>query len=205
MSALESLRKASPARAALIEVLHWARAAEAEARTTAFEIYATKPGRVPHHEGRAEAYADAVRELERATARIAQPSIAEIKRRVHEEHESAVRPLDIAEDLRAPEPGSFEGAEIERTTVPPGLYETSGLSNPDDPLTLATIRGAMVILADGSMVKPGETPIGRAAVREALALLRSSLFGTLPGASTSAAIGGPTVAAALDRIAERFK
>jgi broad specificity phosphatase PhoE len=49
----------------------------------------------------------------------APPSPAETKSRVLEEHESAVRPLDIADDLRVPEPGSFEGA----TLATPNLVE----------------------------------------------------------------------------------
>jgi hypothetical protein len=93
-----------------------------------------------------------------------------------------------------------------KTTMPPGLCETTDLSNPGEPHTLATLPGALVVLADGSTVKPGETPIGRAAVREALALLRDSFVrDALYNKGDEYAPGLGAATAALDRLAERFK
>jgi hypothetical protein len=131
------------------------------------------------HEGDREAWAATDKKnvsFFQGNAFVAGPPVAAIERLLDLRRAAIAEspaPPSIAEDLKAPEPGSFEGAEIE--------HEINAL-------------------ADGLTQE-----IRNAAVREVLAELRASLFGTLPGASTSAAISGPVVAAAIDRIAARFQ
>ena len=167
-------------RPGLARLLEWARGAEREADRSRRVAHLHEKIRL--HENRQDAYADCVREIEQEIAALGPPS--------------------IAEDLRAPEPGSFEGAELvpgaEVAAPCPvcGNEERSAAGYllcecPDPEVTARLTR---------------EREVSRAAVCEALAGLRDEFVRAALYNKPADHVHGLAFATeALDRLAERFK